>query len=168
MKHMKYLTAVILAAALAFAGSAVNAQQHGSMGAEMGMDRGMMGHKMRGGILGRNCPMMGGSDGAFAKGRIAFLKAELEITDAQKSVFDAYAAALKDNLQNMNAMWKSMIGKKSAKTPVERLNAHLFMMEGRTSSLKAVKPKLEAFYAALSDDQKKKADQILTGMGCMM
>ena len=28
--------------------------------------------------------------------------------------------------------------------------------------------RLAALYAALSDEQKKKADQILTGMGCMM
>jgi hypothetical protein len=41
-------------------------------------------------------------------------------------------------------------------------------MDGRLASLTEVKPALAALYAALSDDQKKKADQILTGMGCMM
>ena len=42
------------------------------------------------------------------------------------------------------------------------------MMEKRTASLKAVKPALTDLYAALDDTQKKKANTILTGMGCMM
>jgi LTXXQ motif family protein len=55
-----------------------------------------------------------------------------------------------------------------AKTPVERLEAHLAAMESRTKVLKDVKPALARLYEALSADQKKKADDILTGMGCMM
>jgi hypothetical protein len=39
---------------------------------------------------------------------------------------------------------------------------------GRGQSLKEVKPALAALYAALSEDQKKKADSLLTGMGCML
>jgi hypothetical protein len=31
-----------------------------------------------------------------------------------------------------------------------------------------MKPALAGIYAALSADQKKKADDLLTGMGCMM
>ena len=41
-------------------------------------------------------------------------------------------------------------------------------MEGRLQALKDIKPALAALYEALSDDQKKKADQLLTSMGCMM
>ena len=41
-------------------------------------------------------------------------------------------------------------------------------MEARLQSLKEIKPALAALYAALSEDQKKKADDVLTGMGCMM
>jgi len=41
-------------------------------------------------------------------------------------------------------------------------------VESRLQSLKEVKPALAALYAALSDDQKQKADDLLTGMGCMM
>jgi hypothetical protein len=45
------------------------------------------------------CPMMGatadGKISTFAAGRIAFLKAELGITEAQKSVWDAYAETIK-------------------------------------------------------------------------
>jgi hypothetical protein len=99
--------------------------------------------------------------------RIAFLKAELAITDGQKAPFDAYAAVLKDNLQNMRDMRQSMMGTMSAKTPVEHLDAHLAMMQGRVASLSDVKPKLEALYTALNATQKTKANKLLTGMGCM-
>ena len=131
----------------------------------MPMGRGMMG------MMG-DCPMMGMMMGAdtstFAEGRIAFLKAELAITDAQKAAWEAYAAALKKNLQGMQAMRQTMMKVMEAKTPTERLDAHIAAMDGRLASLKEVKPALAALYAALSDEQKKKADQILTGMGCMM
>jgi hypothetical protein len=142
-----------------------SAQQRGMGMPDMPMGRGMMG------MMG-DCPMMGMMMGAdtstFAEGRIAFLKAEFAISDAQKAVWDAYAAALKKNLQAMQAMRQTMMKVMEAKTPTERLDAHIAAMDGRLASLKEVKPALAALYAALSDEQKKKADQILTGMGCMM
>ncbi len=124
------------------------------------------------GMMGGGCGMMGTrSDGraeTFVNGRIAFLKAELGITDAQKAAWDTYADALKRNLQSMQGMWQTMQAVFEAKTPVERLDARVTAMESRLAALKEVKPALAGLYAALSDDQKKKADELLTGMGCMM
>ena len=167
MKSSHVLKVTVIAATLAVFSQAATAQKHGHKGGQtpsMGQGRNMM----QGGMMGGNCPMMGGGGQTHAAGRIAFLKAELEITDSQKPVFDAYAAVLKDNLQNMHAMRQTMMGAMSAKTSVERLDARLSMMEGRTASLRKVKPKLESLYAALNDEQKKKADAVLTRMGCMM
>jgi hypothetical protein len=42
------------------------------------------------------------------------------------------------------------------------------MMDTRHAALKELKPALQSLYGALSAEQKKKADEILTGMGCMM
>jgi hypothetical protein len=178
MSKTKLIKIAAIATLLAVSSQGAFAQQHGHKGAGKPgtgpgmMGRGMMGQgMMHGRMMGRDCPMMGmmmgDSDDTFAKGRIAFLKAELAITDGQKDVFAAYASALKDNLQNMRGMRQSMMGSMSAKTPVERLDAHLAMMEGRVASLSEVKPKLEALYGALSADQKTKANKLLTGMGCM-
>jgi LTXXQ motif family protein len=165
MKQTKSTMVALVAAGLLLPGVALNAQQPKMGKGDMQMGPGMMG-------MMRDCPMMGTSMGAematHAEGRIAFLKAELGITDAQKTVWDAYAAALTKNLQDMQAMRVTMKKVMEAKSPVERLDAHLTAMDGRVASLKEVKPTLAALYAALSDDQKKKADQILTGMGCMM
>jgi hypothetical protein len=143
-------------------------QGPGMMGPDSGEGGGMMGRGMSGmmGMMG-GCPMMGGGS-MYPEGRVAFLKAELAITDAQASVWEAYAAALKQNMQSMQGMRETMKAARAGKTPVERLDAHVTAMEGRLQALKDLKPMLTSLYDALSDDQKKKADQLLTGMGCMM
>ena len=165
MKRTNLTMAALATAALLATMTPLSAQQPGMGMPDMPMGRGMMG------MMG-DCPMMGMMMGAdpstFAEGRIAFLRAELTITDAQKAVWEPYAAALKKNLQGMQAMRQTMMKVMEAKTPVERLDAHIAAMDGRLASLKEVKPALAALYAALSAEQKKKADQILTGMGCMM
>ena len=157
-------------------------------GAQMGMRGGdgpgmMYGPRMMGpgygsgmtfgpGMMMGGCPMIGtttdGQTSTFTEGRIAFLRAELGITDAQKAVWDAYAEAIKGNLQSMQGMWQTMKGLSEAKTPVERLDVHIVAMETRLTVLKGVKPALANLYAALTAEQKKKADELLTGMGCMM
>jgi hypothetical protein len=159
-----------LLAVLMVAAVPLSAQQPGMGMRDMPMGPGMMGPGMMR-MMG-DCPMMGMMMGAdtstFAEGRIAFLKAELAITDAQKGAWETYAAALKKNLQGMHSMRQNMVKVMEAKTPVERLDAHVAAMDGRLASLKEVRPALATLYATLSDEQRKKADQILTGMGCMM
>jgi hypothetical protein len=68
----------------------------------------------------------------------------------------------------MQGMWQTMQKVFEAKTPVERLDAHLAAMQSRVKALQDVKPALAKLYEALSAEQKKNADEILTGMGCMM
>ena len=165
MKQTNRIMAALATVGLLATAIPSSAQQPGMGMRDMPMGRGMMG-------MMSDCPMMGmmmgGDASTFAEGRIAFLRAELAITDAQKSVWETYAAALQKNLQGMQAMRQTMMKVMEAKTPVERLDAHVTAMDSRLASLKEVKPALTALYAALSTEQKKKADQILTGMGCMM
>lgn len=165
MKQASRIMAALATVGLLATAIPSSAQQPGMGMRDMPMGRGMMG------MMG-DCPMMGmmmgGDTSTFAEGRIAFLRAELAITDAQKSVWDVYATALQKNLQGMQAMRQTMMKVMEAKTPVERLDAHVTAMDGRLTSLKEVKPELAALYTALSAEQKKKADQLLTGMGCMM
>ena len=136
----------------------------------MGLGRGMIGNYGPGMMGG--CAMMGSTaDGrvsTFAEGRIAFLKAELDITDAQKDVWDTYAEEIKGNLQNMQGMWQTMKTVFDAKTPADRLDAQIAGMDSRLAALKEIKPALSKLYAVLSAEQKKKADEVLTDMGCMM
>jgi hypothetical protein len=177
MSTKKILTTVV---ALAFAGTAIAAAAHAtdeaggqpprSMMRGWGMGpSGMMGRMMGSGRMMDGCPMMGVmSDDApaFIEGRIAFLKAELAIADAQKTVWSAYADVLRRNFENMKTSHKTMMEAMQNKTPVERLDARINVMEKRLKMLKEIKPALGALYAALSADQRKKADEVM-GMGCM-
>lgn len=154
-------------------GAAAQGQPQGQMPGGM-MGPGMMGRMMGGGMMGpsmmdmmSNCPMMGGGT-SHAEGRIAFLMAELAITDAQNAAWEAYAAQIRKNLTGMQDMQKTMMSMMEAKSPVERIDARIAMMEKRAQALKEIKPALAALYTGLSADQQKKADQLLTGMGCMM
>ena len=139
----------------------------GMMGPGM-MGQGMMGQGMMQ-MMGGSCPMAGGSGApAFIDGRLAFLKAELAITDAQKGAWEAYAAALKANMQGMQGMGQTMMTAMTGANPEARLDALVTAMERRVTALRTVKPALSKLYASLSEEQKKKADQILTVMGCTM
>jgi hypothetical protein len=139
----------------------------------------MMGRSGMGQAVMSGCPMMGrmsggmmggmmGGGSTFAEGRIAFLKAELGITEAQTAAWSSFAEAVRKNLQNMQDMHKSMMKAMGAATPIERLDEHITAMEGRLTALKDLKAPLTAFYSALDETQKKKADELLTAMGCMM
>lgn len=125
---------------------------------EPGKGMGMMPDGMMG-----NCPMMGGSTKTADA-----IKPELGITEAQKSVWDAFAAAQAKAQTAMPGMRQSMMKMMDAKSPVERLTARISAMDAHLASLKELKAPLAALYDALSDDQKKKAETALSGVGCMM
>jgi hypothetical protein len=165
-----FASVALLAAGLFTAGSLVAQQQDNSAGA-VNQGRLTYGH---GGMMmmGRSCPVMGmmmGIDApAFGEGRIAFLKAELAIGEAQKAAWEAYAEALKRNFENVKSMRQTMAAAQESRSPVERLDAHITAMEGRLASLRDIRPSLTAFYETLSTEQRRTADALLTGMGCMI
>ncbi len=137
------------------------------MGAGQGtMGGDMMGKMMQGGgMMGMmaNCPMMGGGQKTADA-----MKTELGITDAQKPVWEGFAAAQTKAHAGMQDMQQSMKKMMEAKSPVERLDARLGAMEKHLIALKELKPPLAALYASLSDEQKRKAETALAGVGCMM
>lgn len=135
------------------------------MGPGMGMGRGM----------GQGCPMMGGGGGAgmpdFTAGRLAFIRAELGITEAQQPQFEAFAEAFKKNFASMQETRMAMMSAmQQEKGPVDRLDTHLKAMEKRLGTLKEFKAAVDKLYGTLSDRQKAIADQIVPGMmgGMMM
>ena len=95
------------------------------------------------------------------EGRIAFLKTELTITDAQAKPWDGFAQTLRDNAKTLGGM-RTMMGRQAdTQTLVQRLDEQEKWYAARLDGLKAIKATLSPLYAALSDDQKKTADQIL-------
>ena len=122
-------------------------------------------------MMGGCGPFAAAPDGQapmFVQGRIAFLKTELGITDAQAPAWEAYAAAIKDNFTNMQGLHQAMRAAFDAENPVARMDAHIAVLESRAATLKELRKPLGALYATLDAAQKQKADALLTGMGCMM
>ena len=165
MKRKHSTTAALVAGTLLVTATVAFAQQPKMGMGDMPTSAGMMGTM-------HDCPMMGMAMGADTTApvaeRITSLRTEIGITDAQKTAWDAYAATLTTILQGMQAMRQTMMKVMEAKTPVERLDARVSATDVQLTSMKALKPTLAALYAALSDQQKAKASQVLAGKGCMM
>ncbi|MEZ5900052.1 MAG: Spy/CpxP family protein refolding chaperone [Hyphomicrobiaceae bacterium] len=150
------------------------------MGSNMGMGmmgqgmRGMMGPGMTGnmpmgmGMMGQGMgPGMMMGMGPMMEGRLAYLKAELGITDTQAAAWDGYVSAVKARGDAMQSMHTTMMQAMQGGTAIDRMNAHTTAMQSMMDSMNALKPATEALYKVLNDDQKKKADMLL-GMGCCM
>ena len=142
------------------------------MGAMMGnMDQMMSMMRMMRGMM---MPQSGGParmemmPAEHVEGRIAFLKAELGITEAQLPQWNAYAEALRATAKTMQgAMAGMMSGTKPATLPA-RMDAMVMMMTVRLETLKTTATAGKALYATLTDAQKKLADDlIMSPMGGM-
>ena len=128
-----------------------------------GVGPSMMGWNDHGSYL---CTMMTG----HIEGRLAYLKTELGINDAQASLWDAYASAARENAQTMVAHCNAMVGQAGAagSNLPDRLDQHEQLMAAQLEALRTMDKALKPLYAAFSDTQKKTADQLFWGpMGMM-
>ncbi len=129
-------------------------------------DRGAM-HRMgmmgMGG-MGMTMPMQGQMAGnaiEHGEGHIAFIKAELKITAAQRKVWDDFAAAIRANAKQLNELRAELAKAGSTEaSPVERVAQQEKILAARLEIVRRTKPALGALYAALSDDQKKALAQV--------
>jgi hypothetical protein len=103
------------------------------------------------------------------EGRLAFLKTELKITDAQLPLWNAFAQAMRDDASTMQAMPHPMMGMNKAATLPDKLVTRETMLEAQLEAVRKLKAAADPLYAALAADQKKTADDImLSPMGMMM
>lgn len=95
------------------------------------------------------------------EGRIAFLKAELKVTDAQAALWNAVADAMRANAGAAQPMREHMHASHGrASTAIERLEMQERMVALRADGLRRLMAAFRPFYAALSDEQKKTADEL--------
>jgi LTXXQ motif family protein len=157
-------------------GSTMDHQSGGGMmgqksgGGMMGHGMMMCRHGMMGGMRGKGGGYLCGKMTAHIDGRLAFLKAELKITSEQESLWNDYAAAVKDNAKTIGERCTAMMGQGDGKTPSlpERLDAQEQFITARLDGLRAVTKALKPLYAALSDEQKQLADQFIKSSTGMM
>lgn len=176
------LTACALALGLAGAAPAqpmMQGQQGRGPGQGMMQGQGMMygpgygmgGYGMGAYGMGGHGMMMGMMGGGYTEGSIAFLKAELGITAQQEAVWKPFAEALR-------SFGASMHGPRRAQQPAtqppaaqppanqslpDSLETRVGWMEGHLAALKKLRDAAKPLYAALSPEQKTKADDLLGG-----
>jgi LTXXQ motif family protein len=100
----------------------------------------------------------------YIDGRLAFLKTELKITAEQEQVWNDYADTVRANAKSMKEQCEEMKEAKGEdkRPPLpERLDLRTKMMEARLDALRAKSKALKPLYDALSDDQKKTADELI-------
>jgi hypothetical protein len=114
--------------------------------------------------------MMMGQNGmaGHVEGRIAFLKAELKITDAQQSLWNVVADVMRANAKDMADMPNRMVMMGSGATLPDKLAMQEKTMAAYLDGLRKLRGAVEQLYAAFSPDQKKTADELMIGpMGIM-
>jgi hypothetical protein len=148
--------------------------QPGGMPGMMGPggQMGMMGDMKQMMPMMRNMmTMMSAQSGMMAadvEGRIASLRTELKITDAQALQWNRFAETLRATAKSMNGMFELMMSSDIEATLPGRLERHEKMLSAHLNVLKTLKEAADPLYSALSNDQKKVADQLRIGpMGMM-
>ena len=137
----------------------------------------MMGGDMNMMAMMRMMEMMGPGTTAIDRieGRIAFLRAELNITEAQASAWNAFADAMRTNAKKLREVRAAMMpqpdaGQQQALTMAERLDQQERWLVARLEGTRALKSAVTNLYGTLSEDQKKTANELLApqmGMGMM-
>jgi len=123
--------------------------------------------------------MRGGSRGArfepgkHIEGRVAFLKAELKITDAQARAWDQYANFMRETAKTRQAEFEKRqaemknrprpeLGqRREAKPLLERLEERETRAKAMLQSVEKRKAATQALYKVLNDEQKKLAEDLL-------
>jgi len=119
-------------------------------------------------MMGRDGMSMMGAMARHVEGRLAFLKTELKITDAQLPLWNAVADAIRANAKTTGDMAGGMMGGSQTATLPDKLAMREKMMTAHLEALRKFKAAVDPLYAALNDEQKKTADELLIGpMGMM-
>lgn len=114
-------------------------------------------------------PMMRGAlhgmGGQHVEGRIAFLRAELAITEAQAAPFAALAEALRTNARAAAELHEQVLpgGRPPAGLP-QRLEVQERMAAAHLAALQRLRAAAGPLYAALDAQQKRLADGLMVGM----
>ena len=126
-------------------------------------------------MMGMIGPGNGMSTIDHIEGRIAFLRAELKITDAQMSAWNAFADALRANAKKLGEVRAAMMSRSGAGqqplTLADRLDLQEQWLVARLEGIRAIKPAFVSLFSTLTDEQEKTANELLAphmGMMAMM
>ncbi len=114
------------------------------------------------------CFMMTGENGYFPslEQRLDFLKAQIGLMEAQKPQWDAYAGAVKRNVEAMQGAWQTMWANMMNLNFPERFGKQVESMNRHHAAMQDVASSLTALYGVLQSEQRQRAEYMLHMMGC--
>jgi periplasmic protein CpxP/Spy len=92
--------------------------------------------------------------------RIKQLHDSLKITPEQEPKFDKLADVMRDNAKEMSEAVEKRSEAQKTTTALDDLKAYQAVAEAHADGLKHLVPAFETLYSALSDTQKKEADEL--------
>jgi hypothetical protein len=152
-------------------GQGMGGMDHGASGRHGG---GMMGHMM----MKHMC-----QPSEHVEGKLAYLKAELKLSEAQTPQWNVFADAFRSSAQKLGQFCakvkeqaskeqegKEQTGKEARPGVLEQLGKMERNMTAHLEAVRTIKAAVEPLFAVLNDEQKKTADEIMThvmglGMG---
>ncbi len=114
---------------------------------------------------GMMMPVIGRAD--HIEGRLAFLKTELKITDAQLAQWNTFADVVRSSASQMSDMMKQMPGMQTGDfkpSLPEKIAMHEKRMTAHLEMLGRIKAALLPLYTTFSDEQKAAANSLLCPM----
>jgi LTXXQ motif family protein len=150
-------------------GNMMGESQAGKMGPGM-MSSNMMMGQMGSGTTMTDMMMRGRSGSEHIEGRLAYIKTELKITDAQTAQWNAFADAARANAKAMSEIRGAMMSRQAAPATLpERLALEDKAATAHLEALKKAEEAADKLYSVLTEEQKKAADSIIIGpMGMPM
>jgi hypothetical protein len=92
--------------------------------------------------------------------QIKQLQGALNITEAQKELWDNLTAVMRENAKEMDAITKERAEKTKPMNAIEHMKFHSQITEAHLDQLNKLIPPFEAFYDSMSDEQKKITDTV--------
>ncbi len=109
-------------------------------------------------------PMSDATRARFVEGRIAFIKAVLQITPAQESAFNGLADAMRANAKDRAAafqQWRA--NRDKPRTAIDRVEMQVQVLKMREAGRERILTALKPLYKSLTPDQKQVADGLVGG-----
>jgi hypothetical protein len=129
------------------------------------MMRTMMSRMMSGDGMPDMGSMMGPRAGMASlqhiEGQIAFYKAELHITDAQTTQWNAFADTLRAGAKRLQAVYAEMLPGDGLPSVPDQLAKRRQWLTAELDTLQTIEPAARTLYDVLSPGQKKTADEMM-------
>jgi periplasmic protein CpxP/Spy len=93
------------------------------------------------------------------------LRDKLKITAAEESQWNVVAEAMRDNAQNLDRAIDQRDAGITGATAIDNLNSYADIAQVHASNVRKLASAFSGLYSAMSDEQRKKADEVFSHRG---